>query len=106
MFIIKILQRERHISIKNLARLVNIKSLEVAKTTDVTRITGYVIGGVSPLGQKRKTLTVVCDSAMQFDEILVSGGRKGLSVGLNPNDLVKVTAAIVGDFLEHSDPKK
>lgn len=94
------------ISIKNLARLVNIKSLEVAKTTDVTRITGYVIGGVSPLGQKRKTLTVVCDSAMQFDEILVSGGRKGLSVGLNPNDLVKVTAAIVGDFLEHSNPKK
>ena len=42
---------------------------------------------------------------MQFDEILVSGGRRGLSVGVNPKDLIKVLNATVGDFLEHKDKK-
>ena len=41
---------------------------------------------------------------MQFDEILVSGGRRGLSVGVSPADLVKVLDAKVGDFLEHKEP--
>ena len=82
-----------------------LKSLDVATPNDATRITGYVIGGVSPFGQKRRTLILLSESALQFDEILVSGGRRGLSVGVNPNDLVKVLNATVGDFLEHKDKK-
>lgn len=89
------------ISLKNAARIMGLKSLEVAKPADATRITGYVMGGVSPFGQKRKTLTLLCDSAMQFDEVLVSGGRRGLSIGLSPADIVRLTDAKVGDFLEH-----
>ncbi|MGN0894577.1 MAG: aminoacyl-tRNA deacylase [Succinivibrio sp.] len=91
------------ISLKNAARLLKLKSLEVAPPADATRITGYVIGGVSPFGQKRRTITLLCDSALMFDEILVSGGRRGFSVGVNPNDLVKSLNATVGDFLEHKD---
>ena len=90
------------ISLKNAARIMKLKSLDVATPNDATRITGYVIGGVSPFGQKRRTLTLLSESAMQFDEILVSGGRRGLSVGVNPNDLVKVLNATVGDFLGSS----
>ncbi|MGN0902464.1 MAG: aminoacyl-tRNA deacylase [Succinivibrio sp.] len=93
------------ISLKNAARIVKLKSLEVAKPADATRITGYVMGGVSPFGQKRRTKVLLCQSALNFDEILVSGGRRGLSVGINPNDLVKLTDAITGDFLDHKDPK-
>ena len=59
------------------------------------------MGGFSPFGQKRKTLTLLCDSAMQFDEVLVSGGRRGLSIGLSPADIVRLTDDKVGDFLEH-----
>ncbi|MGN1281644.1 MAG: Cys-tRNA(Pro) deacylase [Succinivibrio sp.] len=91
------------ISLKNAARILKLKSLEVASPADATRITGYVIGGVSPFGQKRKTVTLLCQSAMQFDEIIVSGGRRGFSVGVNPNDLVKALNATVGDFLDHKD---
>ncbi len=91
------------ISLKNAARIMKLKSLEVAKPADVTRITGYVIGGVSPLGQKRKTLTLICDSVLKYDEILVSGGRRGFSVGIAPEDLIRITNATVGDFLEHKD---
>lgn len=91
------------ISLKNAARLTGLKSLEVAKGADATRITGYVLGGVSPFGQKRKTITLLCESAMQFEEVLVSGGRRGLSIGLSPADIVKYTNAIVGDFLDHKN---
>ena len=94
------------ISLKNAARLANVKSLEVAKPADATRITGYVIGGVSPFGQKRQTKILLCRSAMQFEEILVSGGRRGLSVGINPKDLVELTNATVGDFIDPSSLNK
>lgn len=90
------------ISLKNAARLANVKSLEVAKPQDATRITGYVIGGVSPFGQKRQTKILLCQSALNYEEILVSGGRRGLSVGINPKDLVALTNASVGDFIDPS----
>ncbi|MBQ2381963.1 MAG: aminoacyl-tRNA deacylase [Succinivibrio sp.] len=89
------------ISLKNAARILKLKSLEVAKPQDAQRITGYVIGGLSPFGQKRQTKILLCESALQFDEILVSGGRRGYSVGVNPNDLISATNATVGDFIEH-----
>ena len=92
------------ISMKNAARIMGLKALQIATPQDAMRVTGFVIGGVSPFGQKRKTLTLLCESAMQFDEILVSGGRRGLSVGVSPADLVKVLDAKVGDFLEHKEP--
>ena len=77
-----------------------LKALEVADPAEATRITGYVIGGVSPFGQKRRTLTLLAQSALQYDEILVSGGRRGLSVGVNPQDLIKALNAKTGDFLD------
>ena len=52
-----------------------------------------MVGGISPLGQRTRHKTVLDDSALQFDEILVSGGKRGLSVGVNPHDLVAVLSA-------------
>jgi Cys-tRNA(Pro)/Cys-tRNA(Cys) deacylase len=57
------------------------------------RSTGYVVGGISPIGQKRSLPTVVDSSASEQDTIYVSGGRRGLDIGLTPADLIKVTAA-------------
>ncbi len=89
------------ISLKNAARLCQLKSLELASAAEVTRVTGYVLGGVSPFGQKRPTRCLLCESALQFPEILVSGGRRGFSVGVAPADLVAALEATVGDFLDH-----
>ena len=58
------------------------------------RESGYVVGGISPLGQKTRHKTVLDESALQFDQILVSGGKRGLSVGVNPQDLLKVLNAV------------
>ena len=59
------------------------------------RSTGYVVGGISPVGQKRDLPTVIDESALAFDRVYVSGGRRGLDISLPPGDLVGVTRACV-----------
>ncbi len=59
----------------------------------VERSTGYVIGGISPLGQRRRLTTVVDASALTHGQIYVSGGRSGLEIALDPRDLVDLTNA-------------
>lgn len=92
------------ISMKNTARLLQLKEVAVTDPNTAMRVTGYVIGGISPFGQKRRTLTVLDESALAFAEILVSGGRRGLSIGINPQDLVTALKAVTGDLMEHKAP--
>ena len=65
----------------------------MADAADAERATGYVLGGISPLGQKKALPTVVDESALGFATVLVSAGRRGLQVELPPADLVRLTRA-------------
>ena len=65
----------------------------MADKNDVMRSTGYVLGGVSPLGQKKRLLTVIDSSAQAHETIYVSAGRRGLEIELNPLDLKQLTNA-------------
>jgi Cys-tRNA(Pro)/Cys-tRNA(Cys) deacylase len=71
------------------------KRSRMAEPRDVERSTGYVLGGVSPLGQRRTLPTTLDASALEHPTIFVSGGRRGLEIELDPNDLVVITAAEV-----------
>lgn len=62
------------------------------------RATGYVVGGISPIGQKRSHRTVVDETAELWDTVFVSGGRRGLDVELAPADLVALTGAVVAEI--------
>jgi Cys-tRNA(Pro)/Cys-tRNA(Cys) deacylase len=81
------------LDLKALARAVGARRATMADPAAAQRATGYVVGGISPLGQKRAHPTVVDASALDHDTVLVSAGRRGLDVELAPGDLVALTAA-------------
>ena len=81
--------------LKALARVLGWKNAEMADPAVAQRSSGYVVGGISPLGQRTRLRTVVDQSAMSYDTVLVSGGRRGLQVELSPADLVRLTDAVV-----------
>ncbi|GAA5151090.1 Cys-tRNA(Pro) deacylase [Nocardioides marinquilinus] len=81
------------LDLKALARAVGGRKAAMADPTDAERATGYVVGGISPLGQRRRHPTVVDAGALEFETVLVSGGRRGLDLELRPADLVAVAEA-------------
>jgi Cys-tRNA(Pro)/Cys-tRNA(Cys) deacylase len=72
------------------------KRASLADRAAAERATGYVAGGISPLGQRRRLPATVDDSALAFETILVSAGRRGLQIELDPRDLVRLTSAETG----------
>jgi Cys-tRNA(Pro)/Cys-tRNA(Cys) deacylase len=85
------------LDLKALAAAVGGKRGVMAEPALAERSTGYVVGGISPLGQRTRLPTVVDETAELWDTVVVSAGRRGLSVELAPADLVRLTGAVVAD---------
>ena len=83
------------LDLKAVASALGAKRVTMAEPAAAERATGYVRGGISPLGQRRRLLCVVDESALGFERIHVSGGRRGLEIGLAPGDLVRLVGAVV-----------
>lgn len=90
---------DKEIDFKKAAKIVGEKSIEMIHVKDINKITGYIRGGCTPVGMKKLYPTIIHESAKNFDEIIISGGRIGLQIILNPNDLAAVTNAKFADFL-------
>jgi Cys-tRNA(Pro)/Cys-tRNA(Cys) deacylase len=84
--------------LKALAAAVGAKRADMADPAAAQRSSGYVVGGISPLGQRTRLRTVVDASTVTYETVLVSGGRRGLQVELAPADLVRLTDAIVAEI--------
>ncbi len=90
---------EQEVDLKKAASAVGEKSVEMVHLKDITALTGYVRGGVSPIGMKKPFPTVIDESAVLLDRMLVSGGRIGVSIELDPEDLARVTCAVFSDIV-------
>jgi Cys-tRNA(Pro)/Cys-tRNA(Cys) deacylase len=86
------------LDLRALAAAARGKKAAMADPADAQRLTGYVVGGISPLGQKRRLATYIDRSAEQLETIHVSAGRRGLEVALAPGDLVAVLQGQLADI--------
>ena len=84
-----------HLSLKGLAVALGGKKAEMMDPTAAQRLTGYVVGGISPFGQKRLLPTVIDETCILFETVYVSAGRRGMDIEVSPEDLVRLLGAVV-----------
>ena len=87
------------LDLKKAAKAVGEKSVELLHVKDIRAVTGYIRGGCTPIGMKKQYPTVIHRSALEFNELILSGGCLGAQIFLAPADLVRVTGAKTEDLL-------
>ena len=94
-----VLPVDKEVDLKKAARVVEEKSLEMVHVKEINAVTGYIRGGCTPIGMKKQYDTIIHESAQNFDQIIISGGRLGSQIFLAPGDLVKVTGGRYADII-------
>ena len=93
---------DAQLDLKSIATALGVKRADMAKAADVERSTGYVLGGISPLGQRKALPTEIDEDAMLYDTIFVSAGRRGLEIELTANALYELTDAVYSSIAKRS----
>ena len=89
------------LSLKATAAALGVAKAAIADPAVAQRSTGYALGGISPLGQRRALPTVVDSSALGFGTLLCSAGQRGVDIALAPADLIRLTGAVIADIRGH-----
>lgn len=87
------------INLKKARNAVGCKEIAPVKPEELLGLTGYIRGGCTPIGMKKKFRTFIDEQVILFDQICISGGQRGIQIKLNPSDLIKLTEATVVDLV-------
>ncbi len=99
-YIVCVVPGDREVNLKALAKASGNKKVEMIPMKDLLSVTGYIRGGCSPIGMKKKFPTFLHETALNFDTIFISAGVRGLQLQISPAELISFTGATVGDFAE------
>ena len=91
--VVCVLPVENQLSLKDVATAFDVKKAVMANKDEAQKVTGYLLGGISPLGQKKLLKTVLDESVNKFETIFISGGKRGLDIEVKPCDLEKLLKA-------------
>ena len=94
-----IVPSDEEVNMKKLAAALGGKSAHMMKVPDAERLTGYKVGGISPLGQRKPVPTALDELATLYDEIYLNGGQRGLQIRIRPDDLVAALGCITADLV-------
>jgi len=94
-----IVPSDREVSMKKLASAFKGKSANMMKPADAERLTGFVVGGISPFGQKKQVPTAIEEEALAHEAVYINGGQRGLQVRLAPRDVVTALKAIAASVI-------
>ncbi|ODT81627.1 MAG: aminoacyl-tRNA deacylase [Pelagibacterium sp. SCN 64-44] len=94
-----IVPSDEEVNMKKLAAALGGKSAHMMKPADAERLTGYKVGGISPLGQRRPVPTALDELATLYDEIFLNGGQRGLQIRIRPADLVQALGCVTADLV-------
>ncbi|MDK8609485.1 MULTISPECIES: aminoacyl-tRNA deacylase [Aerococcus] len=97
--VVFVIPLDQEFDLKQCARVINSKRVELVHVKELLDLTGYVRGGCSPLGMKKKYRTWYNDSCLKEEEIFVSAGERGKQIGLDPKALIEVTQGKVGHLI-------
>jgi Cys-tRNA(Pro)/Cys-tRNA(Cys) deacylase len=87
------------LDLKKAAAIAGEKSVEMIPVKDITAVTGYIRGGCSPVGMKKLFKTFIHESATGLETIIISGGRIGIQIELDPEDLIKAVNGVFADII-------
>jgi len=87
------------INLKKARQAAGCKEINPVKQEELLGLTGYIRGGCTPIGMKKKFRTFIDETALLYDKICISGGQRGVQIKLNPNDLIKLTDATAVDLI-------
>ena len=102
-YFVFVLPVAKELDLKKAAKAVGAKSIEMIHVKDINAITGYVRGGCTPIGMKKLFPTYIQESAKDYDQIYVSGGKIGSQIRLTPEDLAKAAKAEFADIIRHEN---
>lgn len=98
-YFVFVLPVDKELDLKKAARAAGEKNVELLPVKDINRVTGYIRGGCTPIGMKKQYPVIIHESALEHEEIIISGGRLGEQIFLSPKDLIAVTGGRAEDIV-------
>ncbi len=90
---------DKQLSLKKIAQVFSVKKADMADSKDAERLTGYLVGGISPFGTKQRIPAVMDQSLTDFDSVLINAGQRGIMLKMSPKDIVQALDCQIAELL-------